>query len=782
MIVTRISKDSISTLSLPQKTKGQYWIYEGSNVSEKDKLIGIEAVNDKWILKSNRNVSIIGHDGGNEKAVELVPLHIYALRKSDGNDDSIISVFAEPITDDRQTFVKYLAQGELDLVIGRTEECDICYSNKFVSSQHAVLSFRNGSWHIKDTNSTNGTFVNEKRITETQLHFGDTIFIMGLKIVIGKSFAAFNDPDGAVRISEKLTRYVGQIVEPSDDDNEYELPEKECFYRSPRFKRDIEKATIKIDSPPASPIGEEMPWMLVMGSSMAMGTVSAVTLVSAAISQNVTSMVMGGAMLSGTVLLPMITKKYEKSMHRKKEALRQTKYREYLASAEVKINEECQRQEEIHHENDITIAQCEERINNVSRSLWERAPGHSDFIKLRLGIGEGKLEADISYSERKFSLNGDNLEEELYTICEKPKILKNIPITYSLTDDYISGVIGERERVRAFANGMIIQLATLYSYDEVKTVFIYDREDAADFEYVKWLPHVWDDDNSFRFIATDTNELKELSAYLEGIVKARCDKNENDLEDEQPYYIIFSMSKRLFERAEVIKQILRAKKNIHFSIVNVCEEIRQLPKECSKVIEIDGMRGRLFDKTDTSGNVSEFMPDIYLNNSPRDLSVKLANITLDNVNGSFNLPKMITFLQMFGVGKVEHLNALSRWKENDPTKSLEAEVGINTLGDTFKLDLHERFHGPHGLVAGMTGSGKSEFIITYILSLAVNYHPHEVAFILIDYKGGGMAKSFEKLPHTAGIITNLDGAAIKRSLISIESELKKRQAIFAEAS
>ena len=87
----------------------------------------------------------------------------------------------------------------------------------------------------------------------------------------------------------------------------------------------------------------------------------------------------------------------------------------------------------------------------------------------------------------------------------------------------------------------------------------------------------------------------------------------------------------------------------------------------------------------------------------------------------------------------------------------------------------------------MTGSGKSEFIITYILSMAVNYHPDEVAFILIDYKGGGLAGAFEdhdrgvKLPHLAGTITNLDGAAVKRSLISIQSELRRREMIFNEA-
>jgi len=163
-------------------------------------------------------------------------------------------------------------------------------------------------------------------------------------------------------------------------------------------------------------------------------------------------------------------------------------------------------------------------------------------------------------------------------------------------------------------------------------------------------------------------------------------------------------------------------------------------------------------------------------------SVSLANIFLDVSSSSYQLPKMVTFMEMFGASKVEHLNASLRWRENDPTTSLQAPVGVNTFGDLFNLDLHEKFHGPHGLVAGTTGSGKSEFIITYILSLALNYHPHEVAFILIDYKGGGMAKAFESLPHTAGIITNLDGSAIKRSLVSINSELKYRQAVFNDAS
>ncbi|MDR0818229.1 MAG: hypothetical protein LBN43_01485 [Oscillospiraceae bacterium] len=79
-----------------------------------------------------------------------------------------------------------------------------------------------------------------------------------------------------------------------------------------------------------------------------------------------------------------------------------------------------------------------------------------------------------------------------------------------------------------------------------------------------------------------------------------------------------------------------------------------------------------------------------------------------------------------------------------------------------------------------TGSGKSETLQSYILSLVVNYHPHEVAFILIDYKGGGMAQSFEGLPHLSGVITNLGGNATNRALLSINAEIKSRQRIFNE--
>ena len=97
------------------------------------------------------------------------------------------------------------------------------------------------------------------------------------------------------------------------------------------------------------------------------------------------------------------------------------------------------------------------------------------------------------------------------------------------------------------------------------------------------------------------------------------------------------------------------------------------------------------------------------------------------------------------------------------------------------LDLHEKYHGPHGLIAGTTGSGKSELLLTFILSLAVEYSPEDIAFFLIDYKGGTMGNAFAKLPHVAGQISNLSGPLVRRAMVAIKSENRRRQRLFIES-
>ena len=137
-------------------------------------------------------------------------------------------------------------------------------------------------------------------------------------------------------------------------------------------------------------------------------------------------------------------------------------------------------------------------------------------------------------------------------------------------------------------------------------------------------------------------------------------------------------------------------------------------------------------------------------------------------------------MEMYGAETFSDLQVLQKWQQNAPYKSLAVPIGLRGKEDLVYLNLHEKAHGPHGLIAGTTGSGKSETIQSYILSLAVNFHPHDVAFLLIDYKGGGMANLFKNLPHLLGTITNLDGVQSMRALASINAEIHRRERLFRE--
>ena len=176
--------------------------------------------------------------------------------------------------------------------------------------------------------------------------------------------------------------------------------------------------------------------------------------------------------------------------------------------------------------------------------------------------------------------------------------------------------------------------------------------------------------------------------------------------------------------------------------------------------------------------------DFRLDHFPEDYDKERIARTLAPLNHLQNLkssiPDTVTFMEMYGAETFSDLQVLQKWQQNAPYKSLAVPIGLRGKEDLVYLNLHEKAHGPHGLIAGTTGSGKSETIQSYILSLAVNFHPHDVAFLLIDYKGGGMANLFKNLPHLLGTITNLDGAQSMRALASINAEIHRRERLFRE--
>ena len=419
---------------------------------------------------------------------------------------------------------------------------------------------------------------------------------------------------------------------------------------------------------------------------------------------------------------------------------------------------------------------------------------------MRLGIGDRPSLIELSAPEESFSLDDDNLFQAVCTLGKKYELLNNVPITVSFKDQIVTAIILSNKKVNDFLNGIMLQLITYHSPLDLKIVIITDELNDYRWNYVKYIPHCWSDDKSVRFFATNQEDIKSLSSYLDVEFNSRVEKkaekekaskevNKEKYEEYElydSYYLIITDNFKSVRNLSFTNDLLENQFNYGFSMVILEENMKNLPKECQKFIVIDDAESGMFSGKIKEEDTIKFQAEYANGLNMYNIGRVVGNIPVQGKDAESQLPGSLPFLEMYNVGKIEQLNIRNRWLNSDPMQSLQAPVGVHTNGELFKLDLHEKFDGPHGLIAGSTGSGKSEFIITYVLSMAINYDPKEVQFVLIDYKGGGLAGAFENrelgisIPHLAGTITNLDTAEMNRTLVSIESELKRRQRKFNE--
>ena len=802
MLVSLIKKERIYSVTLPLNVNGTYWVSDRDKNGNERKLVSIEEQEGKWILKSNNDNKVIEED----RIINEVVLTDYSFHYIQIEKEEIALLYCCPVYDANNIQVE--VRNSCEILIGKSQLCKIIFNLPTVSEEHAKLTFNNGNWSITDLNSKFGTYVNNERVMGTkQLNHGDIIFITGLKIIILGNILITNNPFDRAKYSGdifNLYEKPNTQIEPTDEDKNNELEvyeEGDYFFRSPRFRTVIEKEEMVIDSPPGKQQEDDTPAILTIGPQITMGMSSMLSLSNTFMQMNeetkvngsvdwmkyAPTLVMAFGMLASMFLWPYLTRRHQNKKRKKYERDRQEKYGAYVEEKRNEIDLIMKKQKQILIENYIPLEECEKIILTKNRQLWERKVDHSDFLDLRLGIGNRPVELDIKYPEEHFSMETDDLKEITNTLVNKSKELENVPINISLTEKFILGAVGKNVETREFVKQLLLQIITFHSYEDVKLCFFVDEKTKEEWNFAKILPHVWSNDKQVRFFATDYEEMCELSGILERVLEPRVESDKGDYKNMPPYFIIITDNFKVAKNVPIMNSVLKLKNNVGMNVIVLNENLSTLPNECTTFLSINGRNGAIFESELTSDKQKEFAIDNYTQGNFIACCKKVANIPIKFSQDNYNLPNVVDFLEMYGVGKVEQLNSIYRWKMSNPTSSLQVPVGIDSHGMLFKLDIHEKAHGPHGLIAGMTGSGKSEFIISYVLSLAVNYHPDDVSFILIDYKGGGLAGAFKnedtgvKLPHLAGTITNLDTLEMNRSLVSIQSELRRRQAVFNEA-
>lgn len=789
MQIVLIRKNEISRTVLPQKVSGQHHIHCDIN-GENKLLFAVSAADGKWVIKENKNIELLGgyvNDENDCKKIIVSENEYYPIRHLQLDEKMIILV--EPIEEERATFKLYDIPSNGVITVGHVEENTVAFRDNLLSETvNARIEYlSNGGILVKDVNSINGTYLNGRRILEDKAHYGDEIYLVGLRIILGKGFIAVNNPSGSVTVSLKLRESLNFKLREDEDE---ETEQKDTFSSAPRFKRGIVTKRISIDAPPTPRDEQSLPWAVVMGPSITMAfgsifssmfTIQNILQNDGDISSALPTLIMAVCMVLGTIIWPFFARRFEKRSRIAKELFEKREYREYLMKIGDDIEQTIAEQEEIKRQNNPSIDECISRINGEKMTLWERSPKHDDFLDVMIGIGSLPASIELSYQQRTATEKINESSERLQELAESEKILKAVPITIPFASSQIAGLIGKRESVISTTKALLIELTALHNYNDLKIIFIYSEQERHIWDFVKWMPHAWNNEKTVRYVANDVDEAKELSGFLSNI-QAMYSSDHVDLDD-APYYLIVAADRTLASKIQALKEFVQSpSKYKNISMLALYDERKYLPKGCATICSIEDSGATLSDYNNITDKPIIIENPVSYPGDPEDIFVNMANIELDIVSKEGHLPTELTYFEMYKVGMPEYLDVMARWEENDSVKALSVPIGVDADGYMINLDIHEKAHGPHGLIAGMTGSGKSEFIISYIASMAINYSPEEVAFVLIDFKGGGMADVFKDLPHLAGSITNLDGNELQRSFIAIESELEKRQSLFKEIS
>lgn len=740
--------------------------------------LSFEVYDDVWSIKSNDNVKIEG---------DLSDGEVHTLCDGDAikarlhtNEKFVIMVYE--LKPEITTFHKYDISERDEITIGKSDSQDISISDRFISSEHAVITRKNGKAVFVDK-SLNGSYINGTRISGSrELHMYDVIYTVGFKMVFLEDSIALNRSD---IVKCRLKKHTDVIEEAISDRQEDDVP----FSRSPRVIEPLFDEVVEIESPPAPQKYRGQPLIFIIGPSVTMplpilmstiinsqgGTFRAGALVSVGVSAII------GA---GWALAHQL---YNKKTLKEDEEFRVEAYKDYIKKNEAMLAEKHSYNNSILMTQYLSSNDIVTRFFSDDRFIWNRNINHDDFLTVRVGTGLIKFKGEIAVSKQRFSLHKDKMAELPHKIKDKFEYMPSVSVL-ELGKHKIVGVIGEEKSVNEAAANIAVQLAATHCYTDVKIAALFKQNEYNEYGWMRWLPHTYTEDMKLRMIACESNSYQNVLYHINGVLRSRAESIANNDSGKRmlPHYVVFCTSETIFDGDGMMKY-MSMQEQLGVTFVLLYKSMDRLPNECKMILECSSEYSGMYSIEAKRGNTDRIKSDRITANEAERFARKMSGMYVRSYFTG-EIPDTIEYFGMLGIGNIQQWNLIKKYKENRVYEGIRSFVGIAAGGKPMYIDIHEKKYGPHGLVAGTTGSGKSEALQTFIISLALNYHPDEVAFILIDYKGGGMANAFTDMPHIAGTITNLgdegnaaseiDETLTRRALVSIKSEIKRRQAMF----
>ncbi len=732
-----------------------------------------QCINNKWNVACSDNVYF--NLGDARKLMNLPLAHGTETKVcyQESDNDALYMEFIIDFDYERKNYNRKIALGNCkEITIGGMADSNIYIQDRYLGNDRLVIKKENNDWVLHDLNCTYGVYVNGEKIIKSKVLHNLDFFS-----VVGFSFY-FKNECLYTSLDEKITINNLNQETLQEQDTVYEYPK---FNRNTRIQYAIPTDEIEVQQPKAKPNLQKRSIVISLIPSIVMLGMTIV--LRGIIGGGGTFVIYSSVSMGMGVIMSVVTYIQDKKSYKKELEEREALYKKYILEKEQLIQNSRDNELRIRRTINEAIENSISETLKFGKRIFEKDLGDEDFLHIYLGTGKVESANQVLFTKQEFVDMTDPISQLPEQLYDKYRYIEEAPI---ISDFHLSngvGIIGSENCLKQFLKNITLDIAIRHFYKDVKIFYLFSENYFNNFQWVRWLKNVSNVQLDVRNIVCDDESKNVLLEHLYAILSEReaalIEKKECVFTEQ---YVVFVTNSSMIGTYPISKYIKSAA-TYGFTFVFLEEYEENLPQGCTEIIRLSSETQGECLKSANGDEIVQFTYPKITDVIAEDVANKLGAIYVDEVSLEGQLTKNITMYELLGIMSVEDLDLNIRWSGSEVYKSIAAPIGVKSGNEIVYLNISDKAggHGPHGLVAGTTGSGKSEILQTYILSIATLFHPYDVGFVIIDFKGGGMANQFASLPHLIGTITNIDGREINRSLLSIKSELVKRQEMFSEA-